>query len=426
MAESDISEEIRQKIEECGQADIVIGIPSFNNAATIGNTVRITTQGLQQFFPSSRSMIVQSDGGSKDGSGKQAPKAVKNPETLLQAPYHPGSVQNISTRQSGISSKGKAFRMLFQIAKMLGAKACAVVDSDIQSMTPDWIRSLVQPVLEGKCDYVSPYYARGKLDGAINNSIVYPMTRALYGKQVRYPMGGEFCVSPIVRDYCLNQDTWEGSASSFGIEIWMTTQALCGGFRTAQSYLGKKIRDPKEPVSDLSSVLKQILGVLFAEIEKNARVWQRIRGSEAIPMFGNPEVIPSASIKVDAEQMIDSYKLGFKNLIELWSPILPPAALLELKKLAQCTTGDFVFPDPLWARIVYDFAVAFHLKTMNRDHLISALTPLYLGWVASFLLQMRSADAAQADARIEELCRRYETEKPYLISRWRWPDRFNP
>jgi hypothetical protein len=39
---------------------------------------------------------------------------------------------------------------------------------------------------------------------------------------------------------------------------------------------------------------------------------------------------------------------------------------------------------------------------------------------------MQSADAAQVEARIEELCLRYETEKPYLMSRWRWPDRFNP
>jgi glucosylglycerate synthase len=124
--------------------------------------------------------------------------------------------------------------------------------------------------------------------------------------------------------------------------------------------------------------------------------------------------------------MIDSYTLGFKNLFDLWSLILPPAALLELKKLAQRANRDFLFTDLLWVHVVYDFAIAFHLKTMNRDHLLSALTPLYLGWVASFVLQMQSAGAEQVEARIEELCRCYETEKPYLISRWRWPDRFNP
>jgi hypothetical protein len=30
------------------------------------------------------------------------------------------------------------------------------------------------------------------------------------------------------------------------------------------------------------------------------------------------------------------------------------------------------------------------------------------------------------EQRIEALCLAYEAEKGYLISRWRWPDRFNP
>ena len=29
---------------------------------------------------------------------------------------------------------------------------------------------------------------------------------------------------------------------------------------------------------------------------------------------------------------------------------------------------------------------------------------------------------AQVEQRIEQLCLRYEAEKPYLISRWRWPE----
>jgi glucosylglycerate synthase len=35
-------------------------------------------------------------------------------------------------------------------------------------------------------------------------------------------------------------------------------------------------------------------------------------------------------------------------------------------------------------------------------------------------------DSGQAEDQIEELCMAYESEKPYLISRWRWPDRFTP
>jgi glucosylglycerate synthase len=426
MSEADIPEEIRQRIQTYRPSDIVIGIPSFNNAATIGNAVRIARQGLRECFPSARSIIVNADGGSKDGSAEHALQAAPESGALLQVPYRSYPIQSLSTRPSGIPGKGNALRLIFQAARMLGAKACAIVDSEFQSVAPGWIRSLVQPVLEGRCDCVVPYYTRRKFDGAITNGIVYPMTRALYGKRIRCPIGSEFCFSPTLLDHYLNQDVWEGGASIFGIDIWMTIQAACGGFRTGQAFLGRRIQDPKEPSYDLSSMLKQILGVLFTEMEKNAKIWQRIRGSEATPMFGEAEAMDPAPIEVDAGSMIDSYKLGFKNLFELWSPIIQPASMLELKKLALRPNIDFLFRDTLWTHVVYDFAVAYHLKTMNRDHLISALTPLYLGWVASFVLEMQNADVAQVEARIEELCLRYEAEKPYLISRWRWPDRFNP
>jgi hypothetical protein len=63
---------------------------------------------------------------------------------------------------------------------------------------------------------------------------------------------------------------------------------------------------------------------------------------------------------------------------------------------------------------------------MSRDHLLSAFVPLYQGWLAGFALELPEADPAAADQRIEQLCLRFEAEKPYLISRWRWPDRFSP
>ena len=83
-------------------------------------------------------------------------------------------------------------------------------------------------------------------------------------------------------------------------------------------------------------------------------------------------------------------------------------------------------PDDLWVRIVYDFALGHRLRTISRDHLLRSITPLYLGWIASYALEMETAGPAEIEARIERLARAYEASKPYLVSRWRWPDRFNP
>ncbi len=111
----------------------------------------------------------------------------------MQHPLHP--VHKITTPYHGLPGKGSAFRTIFQMAEKLNAKVCAVVDADLRSITPDWVDLLVRPVLQNQFDYVAPYYRRHKYDGTITNTIVYPLTRALYGRRVRQPIGGEFGLS---------------------------------------------------------------------------------------------------------------------------------------------------------------------------------------------------------------------------------------
>jgi hypothetical protein len=129
---------------------------------------------------------------------------------------------------------------------------------------------------------------------------------------------------------------------------------------------------------------------------------------------------------IDVRRALDGFRLGQENLREIWGLVLPPLTLLELKKLARLPDAAFRFPDALWAKIVYDFALAYHVRALNRDHLLAAFTPLYLGWLGSFVSEAGEVDGRMLETRIEQLCLRYEMEKPYLISRWRWPDRFNP
>jgi len=122
--------------------------------------------------------------------------------------------------------------------------------------------------------------------------------------------------------------------------------------------------------------------------------------------------------------MVDTFHLAYNNLLEIWSLVLPPQSLLGLKRLSVLPAADFNMPDSLWARIIYDFILAWRLRTLNRGHLLGALTPLYLAWTASHLTLIRNGTLPEQ--HIEELARVFEADKPYLVSRWRWPDRFNP
>jgi glucosylglycerate synthase len=57
---------------------------------------------------------------------------------------------------------------------------------------------------------------------------------------------------------------------------------------------------------------------------------------------------------------------------------------------------------------------------------LAAFTPLFSAWVSSFVLETQHATAVESEERLERTCLTFEGEKPYLISRWRWPDRFMP
>src|SRR5262249_26004979 len=157
--------------------------------------------------------------------------------------------------------------------------------------------------------------------------------------------------------------------------------------------------------SDLSDILAAVLSQVFEQMDRTAGFWQKVRGSTDTEWFGPvlPITDDEASNPAAVASMIESFRLGCRDLHDLWSMFLPPATLLELRKLSARPEQDFVFRDDVWARTVYDFALGYHLRSIGRDHLVRAATPLYLGWVASFVREMQPAPAATAERRLEQL-----------------------
>jgi hypothetical protein len=412
-------EALEPRLREIGSADILVGIPSYNNARTIGRVVQAVSAGLAKYFPDAKAVLVNSDGGSSDGTPDLVAEAGFDTSRLLVS-HRVTPLQKITTPYHGIPGKGSAFRLIFEIAKELGAKACAVVDSDLRSITPQWIELLLRPILKEGYEYVAPYYLRHKYDGTITNSIVYPVTRALYGKRIRQPIGGEFGFSGELAGYYLTKDVWETDVARFGIDIWMTTTAIARGSRICQAYLGAKIHDPKDPGADLSAMLVQVVGSVFSLMEEHAAVWQSTTASEEVPLFGFQYDVGLEPVAVNVERMVHAFKLGVHEFATLWEGVLTPEQLEELKRSAS-SGAELRLSDELWARIIYDFAVAAHRKTMLRDHLLKSLTPLYLGRVASFILETQQSQHADVEEKIERLCLTFEREKPYLARRWNEP-----
>jgi hypothetical protein len=205
----------------------------------------------------------------------------------------------------------------------------------------------------------------------------------------------------------------------------LTSTALCNNLKVCEVHLGARIY-PSIDWENISSLLAQVLAPIFLDMERNAACWQRIRGSVPVPVVGDPPFASPDAENVDIRQMVESFQLGNRELQEIWGLVLPPATLFELRKLLRLSVEQFHMSDELWVRIIYDFALAHRLQTISRDHLLKSITPLYLGWVASYAKDLQAAEAASLEQRLERLSSAYESAKPYLVSRWRWPDRFSP
>ncbi|HUX62383.1 cell wall biosynthesis glycosyltransferase [Sulfuricella sp.] len=411
--------EVHDQIGKIKSADIVVGIPSFNNARTIGHVVRAAQAGLAKYFPSHRAVIVNSDGGSSDGTIEVVQNASIEDFSAILLHHRVKPISKIAFPYSGIPGKGSAFRSIFEIAQMLNAKACVVVDSDLRSITPEWIELLVKPVLDGGFDYVAPLYHRHKFDGTITNSIVYPLTRTLYGKRVRQPIGGDFGFSGRLAQFYLTKDVWESDVARFGIDIWMTTTAIANGFKVAQSFLGAKIHDAKDPGADLSSMLYQVVSATFDLMESYTNTWALIRGSEPVTTFGFEYTVGLEQVNVNTARMLNLFREGLKNLREIWLDILGAGDFMEVERLGALADSEFCFPIGLWTRVIYDYAIAFHQKKLPAEHLIKSLTPLYLGKTAAFILAAEHMEGPEAEAEIEKLCMEFENNKDYLVTSWK-------
>jgi glycosyltransferase involved in cell wall biosynthesis len=414
-----LRKEVVEQLDRIGKTEILVGIPSFNNARTISHVVMAVQAGLAKYFPDRKAVIVNSDGGSKDGTMDVVRNTrIEDQESIL-IHHRVDPVPTVATIYQGIPGKGSAFRTVFDIADALEAKACVVVDSDLRSITPEWVELLVKPVLDGGMDYVAPLYHRHKYDGTITNSIVYPLTRALYGKRVRQPIGGDFGFSGRLARFYLSQDVWESDVARFGIDIWMTTTAIANGFKVGQAFLGAKIHDPKDPGADLSTMLYQVVAATFGLMERYADAWKRTRGSEPVPTVGFRYSVGLEPVPVNVERMLTIFREGLRNLRELWVEILGAGDFHEIEALGKLESANFRFPPGLWSRAIYDYALAYHDNRLPREHLVKSLTPLYLGKTASFILEVQNADQAGAEGEIEKLCAEFEANKEYLLSRWK-------
>ena len=402
--------------------DVLVGIPSFQNARTIGHVVRAVEAGLRKHFPDRRCLIAVSDGNSPDGTVEAAMAATTDgDEELLLLDPKVERPDKLAMTYVGLSGKGSAFRAIFELAAAVGARGCAVLDADLRSVSPAWIDRLIGPVLDHGHDLVTPLYARHKLDGTITNSIAFPLTASLYGRRLRQPIGGDFGFSGRLAAHWAGKQVWSTDVARFGVDIWMTTVALCEGFSVCQSVLGAKLHDAKDPGRDLGPMFRQVVGSLFALAGRYVDRWSETDGIADVPTYGFRTATSTEEIRVNLDRLVWRFVEGYVAENELWREILAAQHFDGVKEAihqASERPEGFVLPVELWARICYDYLLAYNAQEIDQDRLVSSMIPLYFARTATFVREAADDTPEQAEERIAAFAEVFLAAKPYLIERW--------
>lgn len=311
------------------------------------------------------------------------------------------------------------------VARDHNPRAILLLGTESATIPAETLARLAGGVMDN-FDLVLPRYLIGPREALVNSAILYPLTRALFSHNVRFPLPIDAAVSFRAAERLATAAQRLTAGNQGEALVWPVAEASVAGYTVRDLPGGSRVL-PTPNAEDLNTLLNNVVGSLFGDLESKAAFWQRARLATAPSRAAAHSSYASEhdTTPIDLTPMIESFRNAYTNLRELWSIVLPPNSLLALKKLSLAPTDSFRMPDALWARTVYDFLLAYRLRTINRGHLLGALTPLYLAWVASHL-QLINGDPALAEQHLEATAAAFENDKPYLVARWRWPDRFNP
>ena len=416
-------QQIQAQLPKVDGADILIGLPSFNNAETVKPVIQAVTAGLRQTFPSATVLLVNDDAGSQDGTPELMKDAVEEsfPLALLHGPTGGAAGVEPFPRMSGWSmGREEAFRTFLSATKAARATACAVIDPALRSVTPDWIAWLLTPIMESRAEYVAPLFLRPRYEGSLTNTLVYPLNRALYGTAMRFHAGGGCGISGSLAGLYLKQEFWHERVARSSIDTCLTTVAVAQGQGLCQAGLGEKLGPSTAAREELSAVVAQTVGAVFYFMERYQDLWEQRAQDHPVLHTGIPYRAEPDRGPINIDRLLRGFRQGLRDLLPIWEIILSPDTLAGILPLGLIDREDFRFPAQLWAQTVYDFALAYHEKVLHREHLLKSLTPLYLGQMASLVLQTQHRKPEEVEDCIEELCKTFARMKPYLVERWRF------
>ena len=405
--------------EEPGAArratDLAIAVLTYNNADTVKGVVTAAADGAAQHFPELNATLIAADAGSSDAS---ATLVQSTGLPLVAVSYEPPAGERVSVPFHGVPGRGEGLRAVFTAARELRVRALVVLEADAVSVTPDWVGELARPILRDKADFVCPAYTRHRWEGTVTRLVLAPLMRALYGRRIHQPYGGQQALSARLIEHLLVHPKWDWTGPDVS-DLWITGAAIADGFSVWEAWLGPYAVRSRTRITDLPAMIAGTLGAAFTVMDRHQDLWLEVRDSEALPAVGQARSVSIEPMAIDVHGLFEAFRLGARDLTSIWELILAPDTLGEVLALENDDPERFRFPDELWARVVYDFALGHHYSVVHREHLLRSLVPLYLGRTAAYITATRRASAEATEQILEAVAVAFERQKPYLVEHWR-------
>lgn len=396
-------------------ADLVVAVLTYNNAETVGGVAAAVAGALRGPLAGVPAALVSADAGSADDTVERLAASGLAP---VRVSYQAPAGERVTVPFHGIPGRGAALRAALEAAQRLGARVLVLLEADCVTVTPEWVERLARPVLDTKADFVSAAYARHRYDGTITRLVLSPLVRALYGRRLHQPFGGQLALSRRLVEHLLVHPKWDWRGRDV-TDLWIAGTAIADGFSVWEAWLGRHAVRSRTRTTDLPSMTAQTVGAIFTVMDRHEDLWLEVRGSEPLPTVGEPVAASAEPTVVDVDRMLDGFRRGTRDLVSIWEHVLTDDTLGEVLSLDASDPDGFRFPDPLWAKVVYDFALGHHYGVVHRDHLLRSLVPLYLGRTAAYVAATQRLDGAGSEAALEATAEAFEREKPYLVERWR-------
>jgi hypothetical protein len=409
--------EAQRQLNRIGRTDLVIGIPTFDNAPTVGMVVQTVLDGVTADLGDLQVVVINADAARSRGTRRAVADAKAS-----------ASIPVVSGGYTGRLGRGSAVRAILHAARKLRARGTVIVDAHTTSITPAWIAALARPILDDQVDLLMPRYRWPLPDGGLGDLLFYPLSRALWGLSLRQPGAGDCALSPELAEVVVERDVWETEVAAAGFEIWLSSLALTEGpnsraergWRVGQVALAEKSYTRRVSATHFPELFRQAVGTLLRQVFLRRAVWQKTPDIQSIPTFAGTHLPHEEPVSTpDVTHLIDALMVGWTEYRALWRRILAPNHLAAIEALAIEPVKQFTFPPDLWARTVYDFAVVYNRGERDPDRMVDSLLPLYQARLASLWQDVAGLTSVGREGTVAAQAVEFELARDYLIGRWK-------